>query len=130
MREQAVEALQGNLKVTQSGRSHILAISYTAEDARGAARLANGIANAYVKGQLEEKLVVTRRANSWLAARVEELRLRVLDSERAIEQYRAGHEIAGSGRPSLNAEQIVALTSQLIDGRAEKTAKEAKLRRY
>ena len=128
VRERAVEALERNLKVTQSGRARILAISYTAQDARGAASLANGIANAYLKGQLEEKLVVTRRANSWLGARVEELRLRLLDSERAIEQYRVGHEIAGIGRPSLNAEQIVALTSQLIDGRAEKTAKEAKLR--
>jgi succinoglycan biosynthesis transport protein ExoP len=129
LRGQAVEALQGNLKVTQSGRSHILAISYTAEDARRAARLANSIANAYVQGQLEEKLVVTRRANNWLAGRVEELRLQVLDSERAIERYRARHKIAGSRGSSLNAEQIAALFAQLIDGRAEKTAKEAKLRR-
>jgi polysaccharide biosynthesis transport protein len=129
VREQAIETLKGNLKVTQSGRSHILEISYTAGDARRAARLANSIANAYVQGQLEEKLLVTRRANNWLVGRVEELQLRVLNSERAIEQYRAGHDLADSGGSSLNAEQIAALFAQLIDGRAEKTAKEAKLRR-
>ena len=68
VRERAVEALERNLKVTQSGRARIQANSYTAQDERGAARLANGIANAYRSHKAGEQLARRPRRGATVAA--------------------------------------------------------------
>ncbi len=122
----AIGALRGGLKVSQSGTSYVLELSYTAPSANEAAQLANGIAKAYVQGQLDDKLAVTRGANDWLTRRVDELRLGLLASERSVEEYRTAH---GLGSSDMDAQQIAALTAELIDARAEQTAQEAKLRK-
>jgi polysaccharide biosynthesis transport protein len=125
----AVNELRDGLKVSQSGNSHVLAISYTATSAGGAARFANGIAKAYVEGQLGDKLVATQGAREWLTQRVEEMRGRLLDSERAVEEYRATQGLETPGGSDLHAQEIVALSTEFIDAQAEQTAKEAKLRK-
>ncbi len=99
LREQAVDALQGRVKVVQSGRSYVLAISYTSTRPQEAVRIANGIAHAYVDVQLEEKLSATRRASAWLGQQVEQLRWKVFGSELAIEEFRAANGLVDSRRP-------------------------------
>jgi polysaccharide biosynthesis transport protein len=125
----AVAMLRAGLKVTQSGNSHVLAISYTATSPEAAANLANGIARAYVHGQLGDKLAATQGAKEWLTRRVEEMRQRLLGSERSVAEYRSAHGLETPGGSDLHAKEIVALSSQLIDAQAEQTAQEAKLRK-
>ena len=102
-RERAIAALASGLEVAQSGGSNILTISYTSTDPANAALLADGIAKAYVESQLDQKRAETDHAKSWLTDRVEDLRLRVMDSERTIEQFRAANDLADSGRVSSTA---------------------------
>ncbi len=123
----AVNTLRAGLKVSQSGNSHVLAISYTAADPGGAARFANGVAKAYVQGQLGDKLVATQGAREWLTERVEEMRRGLLRSERAVEAYRAAHGLEAPGGSDLHGQEIVALTTELINAQAEQTAQTAKL---
>jgi polysaccharide biosynthesis transport protein len=125
----AVNALRAGLKVTQSGHAYVLAISSTAPDPGRAAHLANGVAEAYVLGQLGDKLATTEGAKDWLTKRVEEMRHGLLDSERAVEEYRAAHGLESPGGSDLHAQEIVGLTTELIDAQAEQTAREAKLRK-
>ena len=93
LRDQAIDRLQGDVKVTQSGQSYVLLISYTSPRPHEAVRIANGIATAYVDVQLDEKLSATRRASTWLGEQVEQLRWRVFGSELAIEEFRASNGI-------------------------------------
>ncbi len=125
----AVNALRTGLKVAQSGHAYVLAISYSAPDPGGAAHLANGVAEAYVLGQLGDKLATTEGAKDWLTRRVEEMRQGLLDSERAVEEYRAAHRLESPGGSDLHAQEIAGLTTELIDAQAEQTAREAKLRK-
>jgi capsular exopolysaccharide synthesis family protein len=125
----AVTSLRAGLKVVQSGNSHVLAISYTAQDPGRAAHFANGIAEAYVQGQLGDKLVATQGAREWLTQRVEEMRQVLLASERAVAEYRAVHGLEAPGGSDLHAQEIVALSTEFIDAQAEQTAQEAKLRK-
>ena len=127
LREQAIDALQGDLKVVQSGRSYVLAISYTSTSPHDAARIANGIADAYVDVQLEEKLSATRRASTWLGDQVEQLRWRVFGSELAIEEFRTANGLVETDRTPLDSHQLAVITNSLIDARAERSAKEARL---
>jgi exopolysaccharide transport family protein len=126
-REQAIDALQEAVHVTQAGRSYVLAISYTSPRPHEAVRIANGIADAYVDVQLDEKLSATRRASAWLAEQVEQLRWHVFGSELAIEEFRAAHGLVDTGGAGLDSHQIAVITSSLIDARAERSAREARL---
>jgi exopolysaccharide transport family protein len=127
LRDQAIDTLQRDLRVAQSGRSYVLLISYTSTRPHEAARVANGIADAYVDVQLEEKLSATRRASAWLAEQVEQLRWRVFGSELAIQEFRAANGLVDARREPLDSQQIVLLTNSLIDARAERAAREARL---
>ena len=128
-RENAIAVLSGGLEVFQSGDSNILTISYTSTDPSRAALLADGIAKAYVDSQLDQKLAETRHAKTWLTDQVAGLRLRVMDSERTIEQFRAAHDLTESGGGQLDGQLVAALTTELIDAHADRTSKEAALQR-
>ena len=127
LRDQAIDALQGDLKVVQSGRSYVLSISYTSTGPQEAARIANGIADAYVDVQLDEKLTATRRASAWLGEQVEQLRWGVFGSELAIEEFRAANGLVETDGAGLDSHQVAVITNSLIDARAERSAKEARL---
>jgi capsular exopolysaccharide synthesis family protein len=127
LREQAIDALQGAVKVTQSGRSYVLSISYTSAHPHEAVRVANGIADAYVDVQLDDKLSATRRASAWLGEQVEQLRWHVFGSELAIQEFRAANGLVDSDDPALDSHQLAVLTNSLIEARAERSAKEARL---
>src|SRR5690606_39559822 len=86
---QAIDDLRDRVKVTQSGQSYVLSTSYRATRPQEAARIANGIAEAYIAVQLDEKRAATRRASAWLAEQVEQRRWRVFGSELAMEEVRA-----------------------------------------
>jgi succinoglycan biosynthesis transport protein ExoP len=124
-RQQAVAALRSGLEVSLSDVSNILAISFTTTDPVRAAELADGVSRAYVEGQLDRKLEDIEYASGWLASRVEELRLRVMEAERAIDEYRRANDLVEGS--TFDSQQIATLMTQLIDARAERTAKQAKL---
>jgi polysaccharide biosynthesis transport protein len=126
-RAHAIDALQGGVKVAQAGRSYVLSVSYTSGRPEQAARIANGIADAYVDVQLDEKLAATRRASAWLGEQVEQLRWRVFGSELAMEEFRAANGLVDAERAPLDPHQLAVITNSLIDARAERSAKEARL---
>jgi capsular exopolysaccharide synthesis family protein len=127
LRDWAIERLRSDVKVTQSGRSYVLLISYTSARPEEAARIANGIANAYVDVQLDEKLSATRRASAWLGEQVEQLRWRVFGSELAIQEFRATNGLVDTEHAPLDAHELTAVTNSLIDAQAERSTKEARL---
>jgi succinoglycan biosynthesis transport protein ExoP len=129
VRSRAVNWLERGLRVALSGQSYVVAVSYTATDPHTAAMIANGIASAYIEGQRDQKFAATQHAASWLSGRVEELRKRVLNLEEAIQTYRASRGLVDAQVGTLDAQELAALTAQLIGARAERTTKEAKLRR-
>ena len=113
--------------MVQSGRSYVLSVSYTSTRPEEAVRIANGIASAYVDVQLDEKLSATRRASAWLGEQVEQLRWRVFGSELAIEEFRAANGLVRTRGQGLDSQQLAVITGALIDARAERSAKEARL---
>jgi capsular exopolysaccharide synthesis family protein len=115
------------LDVSRGGRSYAISVDFTSTDPAKAARIANAVTRSYVDTQLADKEAATTEATQWLTERVEQLRERVLKSERAVEEYRAANQLAdGSGR-GLNDQQLATLTARLIDVRAEREEKAARL---
>ncbi len=118
-RRQALAKLLDNLKVARVGRSYILEISYTATSPQLAAAVANAIADAYLTDKLDAKYDATRRAGDWLQRRIEELRQRSLESDLAVQRFRAANGLVTANSKLVSDQQLAELNSALIVARAD-----------
>ena len=115
------------LEVSRLGQTYLLTLAYTSPDPALSARIVNGFADAYLVDQLEAKFEATRRANVWLNERLDELRERVRDAERAAELYRLENNLVEADGATLNDSQVASLNEQLILARAATAEAKAKL---
>ena len=121
------QLLEG-LNASQTGESQVVSIDFTSTDPAKAARIANGVAELYVAGQRDEKLTAIRQAAAWLTDRVGHLRRLVLNSERAVEEYRAAHKMASSGEVP-GQQELANLNLHLLTAQAQLAEEEARLLR-
>lgn len=131
--DRVVARFQERLKVRRRGLTYVLEVSYTANSATLAARVSNALATAYLADQVSTKLQATTRASGLLDGRLDELRKRAQDSERAVSAFKNENSIvdAGSGSTLLDL-QITELNQQLTTARArsaETAARFAQVRR-
>lgn len=84
-----VSAFLDRLTVRVVGRSRVITIGFTAQDAALAAAAANRVANLYLTEQLETKFEATRRASAWLSERLGQLRSEAEVAEQAVDRARA-----------------------------------------
>lgn len=123
-----VENLKGALNVARTGQAYLFNISFTSADPGKAARLANAIADAYLLDKLDARLDAATRASGWLSDRLDELRKKVRESEEAVAQFRAEHNlIQANSASTLNQEQLGQLNSRLVSARADTAEKKAKV---
>lgn len=118
-RRQALAKLLDNLKVARVGRSYVLEISYTATSPQLAAAVANAIADAYLTDKLDAKYDATRRAGDWLQRRIEELRQHSLESDLAVQRFRAANGLVTANDKLVSDQQLAELNSALIVARAD-----------
>ena len=125
----ALGKLHDNLTVQRIARTHVLRINYLSADPQHAARVANGLAEAYLNDQLDSKYEATRRASSWLQERIEELRLAALSSDLAVQKFRTENNLIAPQGVLISDQQLSELNSQLILARAASAQAEARYRR-
>ncbi|NDE89795.1 MAG: polysaccharide biosynthesis tyrosine autokinase [Alphaproteobacteria bacterium] len=118
--------LKKNLEVENDGHSYSIAIRYRDADAERAARIANAFADQYLVDQLEVKFDASQRANEWLAKRLEGLREELRTSEKAVEDFRAAHNLVGAAEETITQKQLAEISTKLIQARAELSQAEAK----
>jgi capsular polysaccharide biosynthesis protein/Mrp family chromosome partitioning ATPase len=83
------EALLAGLEVRRSGLSHVIDISFSAHDPAKAAKLANAIADAYIRDQLTARAHAAEIATDWLERRITQLREQVNASALKVQEFRA-----------------------------------------
>ncbi|CDZ47729.1 polysaccharide biosynthesis tyrosine autokinase [Neorhizobium galegae] len=125
-RRQALANLLGNMKVSRVGRSYVLEISFTAPSPRLAAAVAGAIADAYLTDKLDAKYDATRRAGAWLQERIEELRQRSLESDMAVQRFRAENGLVTANDRLVSDQQLTELNSALIVARADTARAQAR----
>jgi polysaccharide biosynthesis transport protein len=129
LRQRIVRTLQANLEVEHRRQTHTISISYTSQNPKRAAQIANTLADLYLTDQLEAKFEATRRANEWLAERLETMRHEVQDAELALKNLREQSNIIQTGGGTILEQQISDVNSQLIQARVKKSTAEARLSR-
>jgi len=124
----ATANLGAQLNIQPVKNSYVLSVEVSSEDPAKAAKIANAVANEYISGQIGTKLEATRRATAWLEKRVEELRVKSVEADKAVETYRIANGIVGgAGDATVGDQQLTEITTQLTLARAARAEKQAQL---
>ncbi|WP_195909424.1 Wzz/FepE/Etk N-terminal domain-containing protein [Rhizobium tubonense] len=121
-------AFLSRVSVIRVGQSYILEIGYSSTDAEKAARVANAIADAYVRTGLSERAAAAESGAKWLETRLIEVGGQAQDAAMAVEEFRAKNGIMDIGKQSsLDQQELSEISSQALAARAETAAESAKL---
>lgn len=127
VRNSVLMAVQQALLVNTTHGSHVVTVTFTAQNCVLAAAAVNAIMDVYIKDQLAAKYRAVRKANDWLDTRVAELRNQVRLADDHIAAYRASHGLIQGMHAGLDAEKVSHLTEGLLQARADLAAAEARL---
>jgi capsular exopolysaccharide synthesis family protein len=123
----AAAILLNGLEVRQHEDTRIILISYTSRDARTAARIANELAEIYVRDDLAAKQEANTGASQWLSVRISELRDELLQSEAAVETYKTEHGLHDAQGVRISEQQVTTANQALVAARAERVERETKV---
>ncbi len=114
-----VEKISGNLLVRRVGPSYAVEILFSAQDPQLAATVANEIAFAYVKDQVQSKSDLWRGASTWMQQRLADLGTQASSAARISQEFKAKNQIVDTGNRGLvNEQQIQELNTSLLEARA------------
>ncbi len=120
--------LRNRLQVINDGRSYTVNVRLESVSPKKAALIVNDVLDFYLSSRLEAKYDATQRAVTWLGGKVKDLRQRMLDADSAVTAFRAEHNIVDVGNTTLGNQQIVTLSSQLLEARRKRINAEAQVR--
>ncbi|MGP9813774.1 polysaccharide biosynthesis tyrosine autokinase [Rhodopseudomonas sp. NSM] len=122
----AADNLRRRMKVSRQGTTFIVDINVSSESPRKAADIANAVAEAYFEEQVRAKNTATKIASSWLNRQIDELKSRVVTSEKAVEDFRSANNLKVAQGVTVNDQQITDLNNQLISARVATAEARAK----
>lgn len=128
--QQAAELskFRSRMNVERKGATYLVEISYNGTTGEEAARIANGIAEAFADSQNEFRSDATSNATRSLAAQLEQVRGRLQVAEEAVARFRADNGLVYvDGNNTLQMRQLAELNQQLALAR---TATEEARARY
>lgn len=105
--------LQG-LSVKRIGRTYALELTYNSTSPVLAAQIVNAVASAYLVDKLNSKYEATKRASDWLSDRIAELRQRALETDLAVQKFRAVHNLIETGTSGLLSDQQLAASNSAL----------------
>jgi uncharacterized protein involved in exopolysaccharide biosynthesis/Mrp family chromosome partitioning ATPase len=125
-----VYRFQAGLSVRRRGLTYVLEISYAAKDPAKAALISRTVADVYLDDQRTAKMEITSRASGWLGERLEAMRDRVREADRAVADYRAANGIVDVTQGNkLISRQVEDLTQQLALTRSKTADARARVER-
>lgn len=113
--------------VTRVGQSYILEIGYSSTDPEKAARVANAIADAYIRSGLAERAAAAQSGAKWLESRLIEVGRKARETAMQAEEFRAKNGIMEiNATSSLDQQQLSEISTQELSARTQTAAEAAK----
>jgi len=129
IQEDIVASLQKSLQVTRVTGTYVLNVNFTSVDAQLAQQITQGYAEAYLTDQLDSKYEATRRASDWLQRRIAELRQKSLQTDLAVQKFKAEKGLITTDGQLVTEQQLAQINSQLILAQTDRAQAEAKYTR-
>lgn len=125
-RANAVDILSSRMKVTRQGTTLLVDINVSSQSPTKSANIANAVANAYFEEQVRAKYDATKIAAKWLGGQIDDLKNRVVISEKAVADFRAANNLSVAQGVTVNDQQITDLNNKLIAARVQTAEARAK----
>lgn len=114
------------LSVEASRFARVITIRFRSTSPETAAKIANGVADTYLRDIRDRAEAALRRASLFLTDRVSGLRQNVIESEQKLEQFRRENGLVETGGATLLLQQITHLNEQLIAAETSRAEIEAR----
>lgn len=126
-REYVINILKAGLEVTRSGLTYALTVSFTANDPRFAALIANEYSKQYSQQALLRKQRANANAVKILTERVAELRAEAQKDTQAVQLYRIRNNLLSSNASQLTEQEVSTYNQSLANARASAAEERARL---
>lgn len=115
LKEEALSAqLLGGITVKPLRNTRLIEVSFESRDAKLAARVANTLAEEFIEQHLEGKFDATTRATVFLERQLEDLQIKVEQSEQALLRYAQEQNIVNLGeRETIARKRLADLSDEL-----------------
>ena len=133
-RESVIGAAAGGISVKASGNTRIVEITCDSIDPKLAATFANTLVDEFIDKNLEDRWKSTERTGQWLTKQLDDLKIKLEQSEAAMQSYAAatGLQFTGGDSGKDGEQQNVAdanvklLQDELLKARAERMTAQSK----
>ncbi len=125
-RDPVMAALSERLKVSRVRTTLLIEIKVSSRDPVKSARIANAIAEFYLQDQLESKRQAAGFASGVLERKLNELRGKLTEAERRVEDFKAQNNIFDSEGQILSERQLTRHMEQTVLARNSATEAKAK----
>ncbi|MGP1831938.1 GumC family protein [Shewanella frigidimarina] len=120
-KHQLIDDFAKNINVSPVRNTQLVNISYESSDSQLAAQVANSVGDIYIVSQLEAKLGMTQKVNVWLGGRLEDLRLKLDQSEYKLERFKVENGLIDvEGVTALDAKELERLSDEITVARSRK----------
>ncbi len=126
VREKVIHDVGGAISVRRRGLTFAAEVTATSQSPERAAQMANHLVELFQQYQMEARIESAARANTWLAARLEELRTDVQAKEGAVDAYRAATGLVNNQGTLLIEQQITDTQASLMTARADLAERQAR----
>jgi polysaccharide biosynthesis transport protein len=120
----AAGLIQGGLSVDQAPNSSLMTISFESPDPGWAAKIANAVAENFTEANLERRYGSSKYARKFLEEKLEDLKVKLEDSEKALVAYEDKEQIintkVGKEQQPLADSDLAALNAALQQTRTER----------
>ncbi|MGI2178552.1 GumC family protein [Shewanella frigidimarina] len=114
-----IDSFAQNINVSPVRKTQLVNISFESSDSQLAAQIANVVGDTYILSQLEAKLGMTQKVNTWLGGRLEDLRLKLDESEKRLEQFKLINGLIDvEGVTALDAKELERLSDEITVARS------------
>lgn len=132
--QRAASALSGKISFANETRSSVLSIAATTHDPDLSARIANEVVRQFLDFKRQEKFAAMQRAHDWFQEQMVTLAAQVRADDLTVAHYRQEHGLdeespndGGMRPPTVNRQQLEAISRELVDVSRERTLKEGEL---
>jgi len=117
-----------SLTVHAGDRSRAVDIAFVADNPQLAADLANSLAQVYIDDQIRAHRQAMAQESDWLTDHVEELRQRVSEAQRRLEQFKSQHGVLDANGGTFLDREIVDYNQQLTNTQISRAQVEERAR--
>ena len=127
-RDSLIEKTEKHLKVSQSGQTRVVEVSFDATDPVMASRFANALTTEFIEQNLQARWEMNRRTTDWLVGQLDDLRIKLRHSEDALQAYARQKGLIYTGdKQSVSEEKLRELQMELSKAQADRVERAVSL---